>query len=281
MYLLYILQFCCFSINWKWVTVGLGHVFTSKPNKHRHMIKSGVWSVPNFVVSVVLGKRMSEKVIRHPLIKFRIWKLLPALTGTLLQQLESWNQNVFVETQSANRCEPKTRAVESSGVRAIIITATVQHSERILHRQPGGRCACVYFFSLYSWDEAEFDFRYSAKTATHTCVAVIWCERQHTCFQFLSSTWQFEIRSGKTISLLGSMKYRIIISLRISGLRLISEHLRRSGSSFIFRFCWKMIFLMESNCFNCKVTEVTRVNSSLLYNKRNTSCLYNLLACLL
>lgn len=146
MYLLYILQFCCFSINWKWITVGLGHVFTSKPNKHRHMIKSGVWSVPNFVVSVVLGKRMSEKVIRHPLIKFRIWKLLPALTGTLLQQLESWNQNVFVETQSANRCEPKTRAVESSGVRAIIITATVQHSERILHRQPGGRCACVYFF---------------------------------------------------------------------------------------------------------------------------------------
>lgn len=139
---------------------------------------------------------------------------------------------------------------------------------------------CI-FFSLYSWDEAEFDFRYSAKTATHTCVAVIWCERQHTCFQFLSSTWQFEIRSGKTISLLGSMKYRIIISLRISGLRLISEHLRRSGSSFSFRFCWKMIFLMESNCFNCKVTEVTRVNSSLLYNKRNTSCLYNLLACLL
>lgn len=74
-----------------------------------------------------MGERMSEKpkVVTHPLIKFRFWKLLSCLTGMLLEQLESWNQNVFVETQEDDRCEPKTRAEKSSGMYAIIITAAV------------------------------------------------------------------------------------------------------------------------------------------------------------
>lgn len=62
-------------------------------------------------------------VVKHPLITF--WKQLPSLTFTTLQQLESRNPNVLVETQEAYRCEPKTRAEESGGMCAIIITVTV------------------------------------------------------------------------------------------------------------------------------------------------------------
>lgn len=99
-----------------------------------------------------MGERMSEnaKVVRHPLIKFSFWKRIPPLTGTLLQQLESWNQNVFIETQEADCCEPKTRAEESSSMCAIIIAAAVRHcdeahAEFYLAGLVVGVSVCIFF----------------------------------------------------------------------------------------------------------------------------------------
>lgn len=123
----------------------------------------------------------------------------------------------------------KAELERSGGVRAIIITAiTAQHWESFTLLGWWQVCLCVCVC-----DEAVFDFRCSAKTATHTCAEVIWCERQHACSRFLSSTWQFGLRSGKTVSPQGS------ITSHLPG---ESHHSRRLESCFSFRCLWNAIW---------------------------------------
>lgn len=96
----------------------------------------------------------------------------------------SWRVEIaFAETQGADRCEPKTRAKESSGMCTIIITVAVQHSgetQRDFYTAWLLVAVPVWtFFALLEWDEAAYDSRYSAKAATHTCAKAM--ARQHTC----------------------------------------------------------------------------------------------------
>lgn len=201
--------------------------------KHRFLVKLEVWSQFWYqkLCSVCCDGRKDEekpKVARHLLIKFRFWKLLPCLTGTFLQQLESWNPNVFVETQEADRCELKTRAGESSSMCAIIITATVQHSDKAQRefytaRLVVGVPACIFFLcrSVMRLYLISVTLPRRLHTPVLKWFGVKGCA---PVFSILSSTWQFEIRSGKTISQQGSVKNRINISFRVSEWRIISEY---------------------------------------------------------
>lgn len=146
------------------------------------------------------------------------------------------------EQLEADCCEPKTRAEERSGMCATIITATVHsdkaQSEFYTARLAVGVPACVFFFSVEVWWGCIW-------FQLHT-PALKWfgVKGSSTCFQFLSSTWQFGIRSRKTVSPTGINKVsRYHFPPGLSGWRLISErHLRRSGSTFSFRFFWKIMF---------------------------------------
>lgn len=145
-------------------------------------------SMRSCVVSAVMGERMLEKlkIVRHPVIKFKFGFLFSLGRCSSSWRAETKMFSLKLRRPTAVSLKPELRKAAAC---ALSLSppphnTLTRHKENFTHLGCDVRCVCFYYFALEKCDEAVFDFRYCAKTATHThtCAEVIWCEKQRTCF---------------------------------------------------------------------------------------------------
>lgn len=166
-----------------------------------------------------------------------------------------------LKTQEVDCCEPKTRAEgRSSGMCAIIIitaaaaAAAVRLSDKTQRENPAllgwwytvGAPVCCIWFQILCQD---------GYTHTHLCLSDwMWKARTpvfHLAHGNLKSQVerQFFPTGVSDRAVFAFLSPDLCISAHFSIWATSHQHLRRSDSSFTFRFKWKMIYVMWWNRF--------------------------------